>query len=90
MYLVVTIGKTTLMDNVRLDGFFPTPVLTVIRPEPYTNEEYNFVKNIPLVSGPNNDVSVASNVLDFPGNEKIKKFYYRICKYFYGTNLFGI
>jgi len=75
MYLVVIIGRIILVDNVRLDGLFPTPVLTAIRPEPYTLEEYNFVKNISLIHGTNNDVSVSSNILDFPEMIRLKNFF---------------
>jgi uncharacterized protein (TIGR02466 family) len=63
------------MNNVRLDGLFPTPVLTVERSEPYTMEEYDFVKNLSFESGPNNKVSIITNVLDHPEMYNLKNFF---------------
>jgi len=66
------------MNNVRLEGLFPTPVLISKRPKPYTNEEYEFVKNISLqrgTPGQTNKISSDINILDYPEMNDLKKFF---------------
>ena len=70
------------MDNVHCEGLFPTPILTVVRSEPYTTEEHNFVKNISLHDGNNNQVSVCTNVLDYPELRNLKNFFIEYLNFF--------
>lgn len=63
------------MDNVKLDGLFPTPVLTVVRPEPYSQLEYDFVQNVDFYAGTNNSISINEDILDNPVMADLKKFF---------------
>ncbi len=53
-----------LENNASLTGLFPTPILTVKRPAPYTREEVSFVTNQNIEFSTDNGISFSHSILD--------------------------
>lgn len=57
-----------------LTGLFPTPVLTVKRPAPYTEQELSFVINNDIEFSRDNGISYSHSVLDNKELSNLKQF----------------
>jgi len=63
-----------LENNASLTGLFPTPILTVKRPAPYTREEVSFVTNQNIEFSKDNGISFSYSILDNPELSNLKSF----------------
>jgi len=64
-----------MIENAKLDGLFPTPILTIKRPTPYLQEEYDYVKSVNVSFSNENGVSPATDIINAPQLSNLKSFF---------------